>query len=104
MLTSFDFLCIGKYIVFPGCVGFVMATFYLVNFPDEDIQRISLEVKLGAWKKCKSQWLDIYIYIYEFLKHIYLQTFCLYIYIDILYKYLIYLYYIYMNYMLRLFE
>jgi len=27
-----------------GCVGFVMATFYLVNFPDEDIQRISLEV------------------------------------------------------------
>lgn len=27
-----------------GCVGFVMATFYLVNWPDPDIRRISLEV------------------------------------------------------------
>ena len=78
---SFDFLCIGKYIVFPGCVGFVMATFYLVNFPDEDIQRISLEVKLEAWKKCESQWLDIYfniciIYIYIYKHYVYI---CIYI-------------------------
>jgi hypothetical protein len=28
----------------PGCMGFVMATFYLVNWPDEDIRQISLEV------------------------------------------------------------
>ena len=28
-------------------MGFVMATFYLVNWPDEDIRQISLEVKLS---------------------------------------------------------
>ena len=28
----------------PGCMGFVMATFYLLNWPDEDIRQISLEV------------------------------------------------------------
>jgi len=27
-----------------GCMGFMMATFYLVNWPDDDIQRISWEV------------------------------------------------------------
>lgn len=27
-----------------GCMGFMMATFYLVNWPDEDIRRISWEV------------------------------------------------------------
>lgn len=27
-----------------GSMGFMMATFYLVNWPDEDIQRISWEV------------------------------------------------------------
>lgn len=27
-----------------GCMGFIMAIFYLVNWPDKDIQRISLEV------------------------------------------------------------
>ncbi|CAL1171756.1 unnamed protein product [Cladocopium goreaui] len=27
-----------------GCMGFVMATFYLVNWPDDDIRQISLEV------------------------------------------------------------
>ena len=30
-----------------GCMGFVMATFYLVNWPDDDIRQISLEVSLG---------------------------------------------------------
>ena len=57
-----------------------MATFYLVNFPDEDIQRISLEVKLGAWKKCESQWLDIYIYICILYIYIYKQFVYIYIY------------------------
>ena len=28
-------------------MGFVMATFYLVNWPDDDIRQISLEVSLG---------------------------------------------------------
>ena len=27
-----------------GCVGFMMATFYLVNWPDDDIQKITWEI------------------------------------------------------------
>jgi hypothetical protein len=39
----------------PGCMGFVMATFYLVNWPDEDIRQISLEVKLS----CQIGWEEL---------------------------------------------
>ena len=31
-------------------MGFVMATFYLVNWPDDDIRQIALEVKLSLVK------------------------------------------------------
>ena len=39
----------------PGCMGFVMATFYLVNGPDDDIRQISLEVKLS----CQMGWEEL---------------------------------------------